>query len=65
LLRQSQELAPVIDIMEALKNSLASLKKPPAPAVDSTDEGQLVLTAPAAEGGEKRKRAAVRRAASG
>jgi DNA end-binding protein Ku len=61
----AQELAPVIDIMEALKNSLASLKKPPAPAVDSTEEGQLVLTAPAAEGGEKRKRAAVRRAASG
>jgi DNA end-binding protein Ku len=29
---QEQELAPVIDIMEALKTSLASLKKPPAVA---------------------------------
>jgi DNA end-binding protein Ku len=28
----AQELAPVVDIMEALKSSLASLKKPPAAA---------------------------------
>jgi DNA end-binding protein Ku len=29
-----QEMAPVADIMEALKSSLAALKKPPAPVVE-------------------------------
>ena len=36
---QSQEMAPVIDIMAALKNSLAALKKPPvADSVDDAEE---------------------------
>jgi non-homologous end joining protein Ku len=44
----TQELAPVIDIMEALKSSLAALKKPPTPAVESAEEpAALVLTSPA------------------
>ena len=60
---QAQELAPVIDIMEALKSSLASLKKPPSPAVEPAEEA-LVLTSPA-EDSPKRKRTTVRRAASG
>jgi len=60
---QAQELAPVIDIMEALKSSLASLKKPPSPAVEPEEE-TLVLTSPA-EDSPKRKRTTVRRAASG
>ena len=30
----AQELAPVADIMEALKSSLAALKKPPAPVME-------------------------------
>ena len=30
----AQEMAPVADIMEALRNSLAALKKPPAPVVE-------------------------------
>jgi DNA end-binding protein Ku len=34
----SQELAPVIDIMEALKNSLSSLKKPAAAAAHEEEE---------------------------
>ena len=34
----SQELAPVIDIMEALKNSLSSLKKPVAAAAHEEEE---------------------------
>jgi DNA end-binding protein Ku len=59
----AQELAPVIDIMEALKSSLASIKKPPAPA-PAKEEEELVLTSPAEETG-KRKRSAPRRAASG
>ncbi|MBM3725594.1 MAG: hypothetical protein FJW40_09240 [Acidobacteria bacterium] len=42
---QSQEIAPVIDIMEALKQSLALLKKPPAAETEQTPE--LVLTPPA------------------
>jgi DNA end-binding protein Ku len=33
---QEQELAPVIDIMEALKSSLAALKKPPAEVTEIT-----------------------------
>jgi DNA end-binding protein Ku len=32
---QEQELAPVIDIMEALKSSLAALKKPPQPEAEA------------------------------
>jgi DNA end-binding protein Ku len=47
---QEQELAPVIDIMEALKTSLASLKKPPAAEVDTA--------APAETAEPKRKRRA-------
>ena len=51
----AQELAPVIDIMEALKSSLASLKKPPA-AETPVEAEPLVLTSPAS-GQPKRKRA--------
>ena len=50
----AQELAPVIDIMEALKSSLASLKKPPAAATEEAE--QLELTSPAVRQ-PKRKRA--------
>ncbi len=34
---QEQELAPVVDIMAALKSSLAALKKPPAAAVETAE----------------------------
>jgi DNA end-binding protein Ku len=63
----TQELAPVIDIMEALKSSLAALKKPPAPAVETPEEsGPLVLTSPVAdESASKRKRSSARRTAAG
>jgi DNA end-binding protein Ku len=43
----SQELAPVIDIMEALKSSLSALKKPAAAAAEEeeeSDEEQMLLT---------------------
>jgi DNA end-binding protein Ku len=39
---QEQELAPVIDIMAALKSSLAALRKPPAPAAPEATEIALV-----------------------
>ncbi len=35
---QSQEMAPVIDIMAALKSSLAALKKPPSAAAKAEEE---------------------------
>jgi DNA end-binding protein Ku len=61
----AQELAPVIDIMEALKSSLASLKKPPAPAVETAADSEgLVLTSPAAQAAPKSKRSATRRSAA-
>jgi len=47
---QAQELAPVVDIMEALKSSLAALKKP----VVSIDDAKA---APAAEEKPKRRKA--------
>ena len=46
---QSQEMAPVIDIMAALKSSLAALKKPPSAAVVKAEEEE--------ESQPKRKRA--------
>jgi DNA end-binding protein Ku len=49
---QSQELAPVIDIMEALKASLALGKKPPR-SVSSAS----AASAEEAESGKKTKRA--------
>ena len=39
----SQELAPVIDIMEALKHSLANLKKPPAMATQEPETASMNL----------------------
>ena len=46
---QSQEMAPVIDIMAALKSSLAALKKPPSAAAVKAEEEE--------ESQPKRKRA--------
>jgi DNA end-binding protein Ku len=47
----AEEMAPVIDIMQALKSSLAALKKPPVPELEATE--------PAVETGKpKRRRAA-------
>ena len=46
---QPQEMAPVIDIMAALKNSLAALKKPPSAALAAVKEEE--------ESQPKRKRA--------
>lgn len=59
----AQELAPVIDIMEALKVSLAQLKKPPIPAgePDRAEEEPVV----AAAGDGKRKRNSGKRMATG
>ncbi len=50
---QEQELAPVIDIMEALKSSLAALKKPPA-AEQSPAADVMEITAPAKRKGRAR-----------
>ena len=47
----AEEIAPVIDIMQALKSSLAALKKPPVTEVEATE-------APTVEAKPKRRRVA-------
>ena len=55
-----QQMAPVIDIMEALKKSLEQKKKPPQSATASSSEAEDAAEQPAA----KRKRAPQKRAGS-
>jgi DNA end-binding protein Ku len=60
----AQTMAPVVDIMEALRASLDQLKKPVATAFEPAR--QVVVEMPAAEAaGEKRKRAPRRAGAAG
>ncbi len=57
---QAEPLAPVVDIMEALKNSLAQLKKPPVKVTEMAAPSQQVATGSDAEG--KQQRGVARRA---
>jgi DNA end-binding protein Ku len=56
----SPHVAPVIDIMEALKKSLAEKKKPPMVATAAAGEEQQEETAPAEQTAKKRTRRSAR-----
>jgi DNA end-binding protein Ku len=61
----AQELAPVIDIMEALKSSLSALKKPAAAAPQEEEEEpeqQMLLTGTDNAGPKRKPRSAAKRA---
>jgi DNA end-binding protein Ku len=62
----AQELAPVIDIMEALKNSLSAIKKPAAVSKKSEEEAepeqQLLLTGTDDAAPKRKPRSAAKRA---